>query len=85
VGKAIVNPKDIHGFAPWIDNRTMNTYDIRRKNLQLLITSEYDGVQRKLADAVDRQADYISRCLSGKKGIGENFARHIEQKCGKPV
>lgn len=41
------------------------------------------GAQRRMAEAIGRQPDYISRCLSdpskkGAKAIGEDLAREIE-------
>lgn len=60
----------------------MDIQAIRRANLAALVQSRFGGNQNALAIAVDRQASYISRCLSasGKhaKPIGEKFARHIE-------
>ena len=60
----------------------MDIQEIRRANLAALVQTRFQGNQSSLATAVDRQASYISRCLtsSGKhaKPIGEKFARHIE-------
>ena len=60
----------------------MDIQAIRRANLAALVQTRFGGSQNALAIAVDRQASYISRCLSssGKhsKPIGEKFARHIE-------
>ena len=67
----------------------MDIQDIRRANLNALVTARFHGNQSALATAVDRQASYISRCLAapGKnsKPIGEKFARHIEQSLGLPA
>lgn len=63
----------------------MDIYDIRRANLQRLLKAKFDGKQARLADAIDRSANYISRCLtesSYRKRIGEDFARHIEKSVG---
>lgn len=65
----------------------MDTYEIRRHNLQALMDEEYGtgarGAKSKLAKRLDKQPDYISRCLypldkPGRKNIGEEFARQIE-------
>lgn len=47
------------------------------------------GAKAKLAKRLDKQPDYISRCLyppgkEGRKGIGEDFAREIEKIFGLP-
>ncbi|WP_150752701.1 helix-turn-helix transcriptional regulator [Pseudomonas fluorescens] len=48
----------------------------------------FDGKQARLADALGKSANYISRCLStsmpaaSRKNIGEDFAREIEQALG---
>ncbi len=60
--------------------------EIRRARLKELISDRFPGRggQARLAAAIERQADYISRCLSGKKGIGEDLARLIEDKLQLP-
>lgn len=67
----------------------MDIQAIRRANLATLVQSRFGGSQNALAIAVDRQASYISRCLSasGKhaKPIGEKFARHIEASLDLPL
>lgn len=69
----------------------MDTYEIRRHNLQALMDEEYGtgarGAKSKLAKRLDKQPDYISRCLyppekPGRKNIGEDFARQIEAVYG---
>ncbi|GGE75759.1 hypothetical protein GCM10011533_30140 [Streptosporangium jomthongense] len=60
----------------------MDIHKVRRDNLSRLIRSQFDGKQRALADAIDRQPDYISRVLKGTKNIGEGFARHVEESVG---
>ncbi|MCX8018503.1 MAG: hypothetical protein N2690_11480 [Rhodocyclaceae bacterium] len=62
----------------------MDTQAVRRQRLRQLIDERFAGNQSALARAVDRQPDYISRCLKGTKGIGEAFARDIEQRLGLP-
>ncbi len=60
----------------------MNIHETRRENLARLIRFRFEGKQRRLADAIDRQPDYISRVLKGTKNIGEAFARHVEESLG---
>jgi hypothetical protein len=59
---------------------------VRRARLKELISERFPGRggQARLAAAIERQPDYISRCLSGKKGIGEDLARLIETKLCLP-
>lgn len=61
----------------------MDIKEIRRKNLRRLIDEKFERKQANLATAIDVQPDYISRCLSGKKGIGEDLARKLEAISGK--
>lgn len=64
----------------------MNINDIRRENLKHLIDTRYGGVIARLANQLDKQPAYISRCLTGKeehrRNIGEKLAREIEEKTG---
>ncbi|GHB30734.1 S24 family peptidase [Salinicola rhizosphaerae] len=63
----------------------MDIYEIRRRNLQALVNERFGGKKARLADAIDRQSSYISRCLSSgshRKRIGEEFARHTEASLG---
>lgn len=69
----------------------MDTYETRRHNLQVLMDDQYGpgarGAKSKLAKRLDKQPDYISRCLympdkPGRKNIGEDFAREIERVFG---
>jgi hypothetical protein len=57
----------------------METSDLRVQKLRTLIRTRFNGLQRNLAEAIERQPDYISRCLSGKKRVGEDLARDIER------
>jgi SOS-response transcriptional repressor LexA len=50
----------------------------RRRALQALVERRFGGVQAKFGTAIGRQADYVSRLLSGKKALGEGLAREIE-------
>lgn len=66
----------------------MEISDIRRENLRKLMTERFKGKQAAIASALDKSPNYISRCLSaapgaaGKKNIGEEFAREIENVFG---
>lgn len=68
----------------------MEISDIRRENLRRLMNELFDGKQARIADALDKSPNYISRCLSvtmaaeHRKKIGEDFAREIEEKLGQP-
>ncbi len=65
----------------------MDIYDIRRENMAWLIRERYKpkrGSQKRFADAIGRQPDYVSRCLKGVKRIGEKLARDIESAIGLP-
>lgn len=64
----------------------MEISDIRRENLRRLMSDRFGGKQAKIADALDKSPNYISRCLSvtmapeHRKKIGEDFAREIETR-----
>jgi phage repressor protein C with HTH and peptisase S24 domain len=85
VGKVYVNPRDIYQEVIAAYNSKMDIYETRRTNLQSLIEERFGGTQRKLAEAIDRQPDYVSRCLRGHKRIGEKFAVHIEESLNLPA
>lgn len=84
MGKPFVNPKDIYHKVTSEYSCGMTIYEVRRNNLALLIKDRFEGKQKKLADAIDRQPDYISRILKGTKNVGETFARHVEESLGLP-
>ncbi|WP_421868141.1 S24 family peptidase [Marinobacter adhaerens] len=81
-GNYFVNPQDIYQRVTVKYSCGMDIHEVRRENLARLIKDLFDGKQRRLADAIDRQPDYVSRILSGKKNVGEVFARHIEAALG---
>lgn len=56
----------------------MDQTEIRRAVLRAVIREKFAGNQTAFARAVGRQADYISRCLSGKKNLGEDLVREFE-------
>ena len=63
----------------------MDIHEIRRAKLQQLRDERFKGKNSALAEAIERQPDYISRALSNgkhRKNIGEAFARHIETALG---
>jgi phage repressor protein C with HTH and peptisase S24 domain len=66
----------------------MELFEIRRENLRHLMLQKFEGKQSKLADAIGKNANYISRLLSttmaaeNRKKIGEDVARDIELKLG---
>jgi hypothetical protein len=66
----------------------MEITDIRRQNLRDLMDRTYGlnarGAQTRIAEALNKPQNYISRCLypsekDGAKNIGEDFAREIEE------
>ena len=59
-------------------NVQSDIYQLRRENLRRLINEKFDRKQKRLADAIERQPDYISRILKGHKNLGEDLARTIE-------
>lgn len=81
-GNYLVNLKDIYQKVSGKYSYAMDIYEIRRSNLSRLIKEQFEGKQRRLADAIDRQPDYISRVLKGTKNVGEKLAREIEQTLG---
>lgn len=56
----------------------MDLTETRRAALRAVIKEKFGGNQTAFARAVGRQADYISRCLSGKKNLGEDLVREFE-------
>ena len=59
--------------------------DIRRKRLADICEKRFGGHQSKMAAAIDKSANYLSRALSdgpNRKKIGEKFARDVESKLG---
>lgn len=85
-GKPQVNPQDIYRAVIFTNHCDMDikakTIAVRRANLRTLIDSQFGGRQVDFANAIGRQPDYISRCLSGVKNLGEKLARDIEFKLG---
>ena len=65
----------------------MDIYARRHLRLQEITAARYPGRggMTRLAAQVDRQVSYLSRCLSGKKRIGDAFARHLEACLGLPM
>jgi phage repressor protein C with HTH and peptisase S24 domain len=65
----------------------MNTTDIRRKNLALLLVTRFNGVKSALGLAVGRQAGYVAAMLPDAqkpRSFGESNARDFEAKLGLP-
>lgn len=58
--------------------------DIRIKNLSDLIDREFNGVQTRLAERLETQANLVNRWVLGKKVIGDQVARKIEAAANKP-
>ena len=62
----------------------MKVYQTRQDQLRQLLLHRFNGVQKRLADAIGRQPDYVSRLLRGDKRLGESLAREIEETLGLP-
>lgn len=66
----------------------LDLYQIRILNTLKIIKEEFKGVNRQFALKAGMQPGYVSRMLkpnaSGKKRIGDDLARRIEQAGGKP-
>ncbi|HAW0704339.1 TPA: helix-turn-helix domain-containing protein [Escherichia coli] len=59
--------------------------DIRIKNLSDIIDREFNGVQTRLAERLDTQANLVNRWVRGQKVIGDQVARKIEKAANKPT
>ncbi|POP42533.1 transcriptional regulator [Superficieibacter electus] len=59
-------------------------HEIRRQNLNDLIDRDFDGVQTRLAERMDTQANLVNRWALGKKIIGDQVSRKIEVASNKP-
>ena len=59
---------------------------IRKERLRQILDQQFPGRggQALLAQVLERQTGYVSRCLSGEKPIGEVFARHVERALHLP-
>lgn len=62
----------------------MDITDTRRSQLRKLIDERFHGRIARLAEAIERAPGYISRVLSGDKGIGEVLCRDVEDRLGLP-
>lgn len=58
--------------------------DVRRQNLKDLIDRDFNGVQTRLAEKLETQANLVNRWVLGKKVIGDQVARKIEAAANKP-
>lgn len=58
--------------------------EIRIKNLSELIDREFNGVQTRLAERMETPANLVNRWVLGKKVIGDQVARKIEDAANKP-
>lgn len=58
--------------------------DVRRQNLRDLIDRDFNGVQTRLAERMETQANLVNRWVLGKKVIGDQVARKIESAANKP-
>lgn len=58
--------------------------EVRRQQLARLLNERFGGVQARLAKAIGKNPNYVSRCLAGTKGIGEGIAHEIEERLRLP-
>lgn len=58
--------------------------DVRRQNLRDLIDRDFNGIQTRLAERMETQANLVNRWVLGKKVIGDQVARKIETAANKP-
>jgi len=66
----------------------MDRYEIRRLALINVMNDRFDGKQARLAEAVGKRRDYLSRVINknaNNKRIGDVVAREIEDKLGLPT
>lgn len=56
----------------------------RRDQLRHLRDERFGKVTARLARALDRKPNYVSRVLRGEKGIAETFCRDIEKRLDLP-
>lgn len=66
----------------------MDIAEIRRKNLNYLIQTEYDGIARQFGLDAGLDPSYVSRLFTDKpasrRTVGSKLARKIEIAIGKP-
>lgn len=60
----------------------MDMTHTRRTRLLQLRDERFDGKSSAFAEAIGRSESYVSRVLSGKKGLGEAFCRDVEERLG---
>lgn len=67
----------------------MENKEIRKLNLRAVIDNYYDGVDRRLALAMGKQANEISRIFTSnqnsKRNVSDHFAREVEKLISKPT
>lgn len=62
----------------------MDITDGRRSQLKRLRDERFGGVTARMAEALGKAPNYLSRVLRGDKGIAETICREIETKLGLP-
>lgn len=72
-----------------IHNDAMDIYETRRLKLIELIDSQFQGKVSLLADAINKDSSYITRCKypvgkKGKKRISDELLRAIYENCNVP-
>lgn len=59
--------------------------DIRIKNINDIIDRDFNGVQTRLAERLETQANLVNRWARGQKIVGDSVARKIEKAANKPT
>lgn len=59
-------------------------YTTRRERLRQFMREDCDGSQRSLCELIEKAPSTVSRIFTGKKNVGEELARELEVKMGKP-
>jgi SOS-response transcriptional repressor LexA len=66
----------------------MTINEIRLENLKRILREECNGVQKQLAERLDKKPTYISRVIKSdshqKRNIGDDLARTVEKTFNKP-
>lgn len=62
----------------------MDITERRRSQLKRLRDERFGGVTARMAEALIKAPNYLSRILRGDKGIAERFCRDIEAKLALP-
>lgn len=65
-----------------LQNPTMDTTEIRRRNLQRVIDERYSGKKSAFADAYEMPRPNVTQLIRGPRAFGNEIARKIEEREG---